>query len=70
MNHGNNYCETNYSCNCNSVTFEQDNKDHLTIKFNSKTVPVLVQCTLPDFPSVSSLASLPFLPCRHRTTTK
>ena len=24
---------------------------------------------LPDFPSVSSLASLPFLPCCHRTTT-
>ena len=27
------------------------------------------RCTLPDFPSVSSLASLPFLPC-HRTTTQ
>jgi len=25
--------------------------------------------TLPDFPSTSSLASLPFIPCCHRTTT-
>ena len=25
---------------------------------------------LPDFPSVSSLASLPYLPCCHRTTTQ
>ena len=30
----------------------------------------LPPCTLPDFLSVSSLASLPFLPCCHRTTTK
>ena len=55
-------------------------KGHLTSKLNSKTVPVLsslifpfnyyhLRCTLPDFPSVSSLASLPFLSCRHRTTT-
>ena len=29
----------------------------------------LPRCTLQDFPSVSSLASLPFLPCCHRTTT-
>ena len=30
----------------------------------------LPRCTLPDFPSVSSLASLPFLSCCHRTTTE
>merc|ERR1719154_945076 len=29
----------------------------------------LPRCTLPNFPSVSSLASLLFLPCCHRTTT-
>ena len=29
----------------------------------------LPRCTLPDFPSVSSLASLPFLPCCHLTTS-
>ena len=29
----------------------------------------LFRCTLPNFPSVTSLASLPFLPCCHRTTT-
>ena len=26
-------------------------------------------CTIPDFPSISSLISLPFLFCCHRTTT-
>ena len=29
----------------------------------------LTRCILLNFPSVSSLASLPFLPCCHRTTT-
>ena len=29
----------------------------------------LSRCTLPDFPSVFSLASLPFLSCCYRTTT-
>ena len=29
----------------------------------------LSRCTLPDFSSVSSAASLPFSPCCHRTTT-
>ena len=28
----------------------------------------LPRCTLPDFPSVSSLTSLPFLSCCHQTT--
>ena len=29
----------------------------------------LTRCILPEFLSISSLASLPFLPCCHRTTT-
>ena len=29
----------------------------------------LLRCTLPDFPSVSSLAPLPFLSCCYQTTT-
>ena len=29
----------------------------------------LPRCTLPDIPSVSSLASSPFLPCCHRAAT-
>ena len=29
----------------------------------------LLRCTLPDFPSISSQASFPFLSRRHRTTT-
>ena len=55
-----------------------------TSKLNSKTVPVLSslnhffifpfiwylpRCTIPNFPAVSSPASLPFSSCCHRTTT-
>ena len=61
----------------------QAHKDHLTSKHSSKTLPVLPsfdpsyliiffylpRCTLPNFLSVSSLSSLPFLSCCHQTTT-
>ena len=55
---------------------------NFTSKLNSNTVPVLPslepslrflfylpRCILPDFPSVSSPASLSFISCRHQTPT-
>ena len=54
---------------------------HLTSKVNSRTgfpsylliyfpfICLPSRCTPPDFPSIPSLASLPFLSCCHRTTT-
>ena len=66
---------------CQARTYEGSLWDELT----SKTVPVsyllltlllyflsifyLAPCTLPDFASISSQASLSFLSCCHRTTT-
>ena len=61
----------------------QPYKGHLTSKFNYRRLPsyllctlflyflfifYLPRCTLPHFPSISSIASLPFLSCCHRTT--
>ena len=57
------------------------NEGQLPFKLNSKTVPwtlllylifisYLPLWTLQDFPPVFSLASLPFLSCSHRPTTK
>jgi len=66
------------------LTESQPHKSHLTSNLNYRRFPsyllctfllyfffifYLHRCTLPDFPSVSSLVSLPFLPCYHRTTT-
>ena len=61
----------------------QAQKGHLTSKLKCRRFPSYLlcthllfsfqlfpsQCTLLDFPSISSLASLSFLPCCHRTTT-
>ena len=41
----------------------------LTLLLNFLFIFYFPLCTLPDFPSISPQASLPFLSCCHRTTT-
>ena len=60
----------------------QPHKGHLTSKLSCRRFPfyllwtlllfpfLLIRCTLPDFSCVSSLASLPFLPCCHHNNNK